>query len=366
MKRIETTLVWMLVCLTCAIAPAQTTNNAPSKKLIEFGWDEPDTAFMFKHIAEMEQTPFDGTVFHITYEKPDGSRGSFMNECWGERPFTPAELKRSADELKRTPFKRFTQNFIRFNVLPGDVDWFDDFDAVMTNAFLAARIARDGKCRGVLFDIEAYGKRLWDYHKQKYAKTRSWDEYAAQARERGRLLMSSFEDGYGDDVVVFLTFAYSLPYSQCNGDASKLPEVEYGLLKPLLAGMVDATRAKAKIVDGFEISYGYREPKQFADAEETVHRKLPAFTADAEKYRRALSLSFGLWLDYDWRKKGWDDKDPSKNYFTPDQFEKSLQCALDTSDEFVWIYSETPRWWSESGRVKLPEEYVRAVERCRK
>lgn len=366
MKRIETSLVWMLVCWTCAIAPGQTTNKAASKRLIEFGWDEPDTAFMLTHVAEMEQTPFDGTVFHLTYEKPDGSRGSFMNECWGERPFTPAEMKRSADELKRTPFRRFTQNFIRFNVLPGDVDWFDDFDAVMTNAFLAARIARDGKCRGVLFDIEAYGKPLWDYRKQKYAKTRSWEEYAAQARERGRLLMSSFEDGFGDDVVVFLTFAYSLPYSQCNGDASKLPEVEYGLLKPFLDGMVDATRAKAKIVDGFEISYGYREAKQFADAEETVHRKLPAFAGDAEKYRRAVSLSFGLWLDYDWRKKGWDVNDPSKNHFTPDQFEKSLRCALDTSDEFVWIYSESPRWWSENGLAKLPEEYVRAVERCRK
>src|SRR5882757_6396633 len=106
MNRIETNLVWMLVCLTCAIAPGQTTNNASSKKLIEFGWDEPDTAFMLKHVAEMEQTPFDGTVFHITYEKPDGSRGSFMNECWSDRPFTPAELKRAGDELKRAPFKR--------------------------------------------------------------------------------------------------------------------------------------------------------------------------------------------------------------------------------------------------------------------
>src|SRR5689334_1414081 len=34
------------------------------KRLIEFGWDEPDTAFMKKHIGEMEKTPFDGCVFH--------------------------------------------------------------------------------------------------------------------------------------------------------------------------------------------------------------------------------------------------------------------------------------------------------------
>src|SRR5215471_17347359 len=162
----------LLAILICAVAfssaNAQTTRSTIPKKLIEFGWDEPDTLFMRQHIAEMEQSPFDGTVFHITYEKKDGSRGRFMNECWSDRQFTPDELKRSADELKATKFTRFTQNFLRFNVLPGNVDWFDDFDAVMTNAYLAARIARDGKCRGVLFDIEAYNKPLWDYRKQKY------------------------------------------------------------------------------------------------------------------------------------------------------------------------------------------------------
>ena len=31
-------------------------------KLIEFGWDEPDTAFMREHAAEMERSPFDGCV----------------------------------------------------------------------------------------------------------------------------------------------------------------------------------------------------------------------------------------------------------------------------------------------------------------
>ena len=33
------------------------------KKLIEFGWDEPDTAFLRAHLGEMEKTPFDGCVY---------------------------------------------------------------------------------------------------------------------------------------------------------------------------------------------------------------------------------------------------------------------------------------------------------------
>jgi hypothetical protein len=34
------------------------------KRLLEFAWDEPDTAVMRRHVAEMEATPIDGVVFH--------------------------------------------------------------------------------------------------------------------------------------------------------------------------------------------------------------------------------------------------------------------------------------------------------------
>jgi hypothetical protein len=357
--RVDSAIAFLFLCVGSAFA------QSAQKHLIEFGWDEPDTAFMQKHIAQMEQTPFDGAVFHITYEKPDGSRGRFMNECWSDRQFTPAELKRAADELKQTKFTKFNQNFLRFNVVPGNVDWFDDFDAVMTNAFLAARIARDGKCRGVLFDIEQYDKPLWDYRKQKYASSRSWDEYAAQARDRGRLLMGSFQDGFGDNIVVFLTFGFSLPYSQTNGDAKKLPQVEYGLLHPFLDGMLDVAKPGAKIVDGFESSYAYKQRQEFLDARKTVTETIPALVSNPQKYRQTISLGFGLWMDYDWRHKGWDVTDLSKNFFSPAQFQTSVRCGLQTSDEFVWIYTEAPKWWSEKGPEKLPDAYLHAIENAR-
>src|SRR4051794_22258594 len=61
-------LAGVVLLFLAAHAPAQTP-----KKLIEFGWDEPDTAFLREHIATMEQTPFDGTVFHVLYTNKDGS-----------------------------------------------------------------------------------------------------------------------------------------------------------------------------------------------------------------------------------------------------------------------------------------------------
>jgi hypothetical protein len=36
--------------------------SAGLKRLIEVCWDEPDPAFMRRHLAQMEATPFDGCV----------------------------------------------------------------------------------------------------------------------------------------------------------------------------------------------------------------------------------------------------------------------------------------------------------------
>jgi hypothetical protein len=88
--------------------------------------------------------------------------------------------------------------------------------------------------------------------------------------------------------------------------------------------------------------------------------------ADPAKYRRHASLGFGVWLDHDWRRAGWNVDDPAKNYFTPESFETSVRAALTTADEYVWIYTETPRWWSAEGKpVKLPPAYDAALRRAK-
>jgi len=71
----------MLAVLMAVAAPAA---EGPGKKLIEFGWDEPNPAFMKAHLAEMERTPFDGCVFHVNYSKAGGGTGSFTWKCWGQ------------------------------------------------------------------------------------------------------------------------------------------------------------------------------------------------------------------------------------------------------------------------------------------
>ena len=343
----------------------------PSKKLIEFGWDEPDTAFMREHIAEMEKTPFNGCVFHLNYKDEDGSGGNFTWECWGQNRFTEEQLKDAVDDLKNTPFQRFTHNFLRFNVTPGDVDWFDgfdrlnpaDFSVILSNAKLAAKVAKQGGVKGILFDIEQYNSGLFNYSQLRDCSTKSFAEYVQQTRKRGKELMEAFQSEY-PDITIFLTFGYCLPWVQMGGE-KKLEEVHYGLLAPLLDGMVDGANGESVIVDGCELAYSYRDTSRFAKAYKMMTKDVLKIVANPEKYQSVFSFGFGVWMDNGWRQNGWDTENFENNFYTPEAFEATLNTAIKTSDEYVWIYTEMPRWWTASGQpAKLPPEYVQAVLRA--
>ena len=350
-----------LSAFICGFIFLASFSSAQNKKLIEFGWDEPDTAYLRQHIAAMEQTPFDGCVYHVKYDKPDGSKGDFLWECWGKRTFTADDLTSARADLKATELKKFTHNFLRFNVCPGDVDWFDDdFAPILANAKLAAQLAKEGKSAGVLFDIEQYNSHPFEYAKQKHAKEKSFDDYAKQVRQRGREVMKAFQDGY-PDLTIFLTFGYSLPHAQAGTDRAKLATAGYGLLAPFLDGMFDEARGKTKIVDGYEISYGYRTQDEFRAA--ALAQAQAPLAADPEQFHKHGSMGFGLWMDNDWRKKGWDVNDFSKNYFTPEQFQKSVESAISAADGYVWVYTESPKWWEgpDAKATRLPPAYMDAV-----
>jgi hypothetical protein len=332
------------------------------KKLIEFGWDQPTTRFLRGHVGEMEKSPFDGCVFGMMVKNADGSEVKFKNECWGHRKFTAAELQPALDDLQAVHFEKFKDSFLRVNVTPGNVDWFDDFSAITGNAQLAARVAHDGGVKGILLDVEPYAAPLFDYQKMRDAKIKSFDAYAAQTRKRGRQIMDAFQKGY-PDLTVFLTFGFTMPQTQMDAQSVDLAHVSYGLLPALLNGMLDAARGNSQIIDGYEISYAYKKKSQF-DAAMKVRQRSLALVANRQQYARHYRFAFGLWMDNDSDKIGWHNADVEKNFFTPELFERSLRMALQSSDQYVWIYTQVPKWWSAKGQQNLPHEYEAALEQA--
>ncbi len=365
MPRGSACLAWVMALVVVAGAEAGAGEGPSRKKLIEFGWDEPDTAFLRRHLGEMEASPFDGCVFHANVAGADGKLANFAWLAWGRRTFTDAELRPALDDLRALPPSRFSHHFLRFNATPADLDWFDDFGPILANARLAARVAREGRCRGLLFDTEQYQGRLFEYRKQRDAASKPWPEYAAQARRRGREVMGAIRRGF-PDATVLLTFGHSYPWKQSDRGKIPLADSEDGLLAPFLDGMAEATEGGARLVDAHELSYGYRDPERFVEARRTILEGVLPIVGAPEAYRRSVSAGFGLWMDYDWPKHGWDTADPSKNYFTPAAFEAAARQALESADEFAWIYTEQPRWWTDEGKTaKLPPAYAEALRRAK-
>jgi hypothetical protein len=65
--------------------------------------------------------------------------------------------------------------------------------------------------------------------------------------------------------------------------------------------------------------------------------------------------------DCSWRQVGWNLDDFAKNHFTPEAFENSVRAALKVY-EYVWVYTEQPRWWTNE---RLPKAYVEALRAAR-
>jgi hypothetical protein len=346
--------------------PVQSAHDVSRpRKLIEFGWDEPDTGFLRMNQKTVEHMPFDGCVFHVSASGKTKGTENFTWLCWSKRQFTDAELSAAFEDLRSISWKRFRSNFLRFNVTPADLDWFDDHEAVLANASLAARLAREGHCQGILLDTEQYERALFNYNVQRDTARKSWQDYARQACRRGRELITALQRGY-PDLTVLVTFGPSLLWKQSNKGTKPLAECRYGLLVPFFDGLIEGVEGKTRIVDGYELSYGYKTREQFSVAYEAIATDAAGLMADPAGYQRVVSPGFGLWLDHDWRKRGWKTDKPEANYFSPDQFQVAVRAALERADEYVWVYTETPRWWTNDGKPRaLPEVYVRAIRQAR-
>ena len=235
----------------------------------------PGTSFLRGHLAELERTPFDGCVFHVDARTAQGAPASFTWLGWGRRAFSADELEGGARRPRgdRGAATRFRHNFLRFNMTPADLDWFDDHAAVVANARLAAGLARAGHCPGILLDTEQYEGKLFDYRKQR-------DAAAAHLGRVRRPGPPPRPRGH-DRLPGRLPRPDRLPdvrRTACSGSRPStgkkpLAECRYGLLVPFLDGMIEAARGRTRIVDGHELSYGYRDAAAFIDAHRAIAQR---------------------------------------------------------------------------------------------
>jgi hypothetical protein len=163
---------------------------------------------------------------------------------------------------------------------------------------------------------------------------------------------------------MFCIFAYDIAWmDHANGRALGDPNSRYALLPAFMDGMLEGANPRTKWVDAWEFAYTYKERQQFLEAYHTVTNKIPLYdvTAVPDLYRSKMRVGFGLMLDYLYGPEGrlpWNTTDLSKNYFSPSEFGRSVQTALNVSDEYVWVYSERVGFFPPRG---LPPAYLEAI-----
>jgi hypothetical protein len=178
----------LLAALAAALGALRLPPRPPSeRRLIQFGWGAPTTTFLRRHIREMERMPFDGVVLDVRYQDEQGRDAALAWSVFGKRAISWEALLPAQRDLEVTVPRRLRDNFVRFNVTPGDVDWWDEaFDAVVHNARITGRLVRRGRLRGVLLDVEQYQRPVFSYADLERSGQVSEQAYAAQVRRRGR------------------------------------------------------------------------------------------------------------------------------------------------------------------------------------
>ncbi len=321
----------------------------------------PSPEYIAAHWAEMEQMPFDGVAITVPFIDLDGKRKAFEWSCWDKRAVPWQRLAKSAELLASAHFKNMRWNFIRFNSCPGEVDWFEDLSPVIHNARMVARLARLGRCRGILFDCEQYQAAVWDYKRQRHAKEYSFDAYATRVRHWGREFIRAVNEEY-QDVTILFCFGYSLAHYETRGDPQKLPDVHYALWPAFLDGVLMDASPRTVLVDGHENSYVYHRREQFLEAYNLMASGVLPFVRLPRKYRCQFQAGFGIWMDPGGTQGKWSVEQPETNPRPPADLQTTLYHALDVADEYVWLYSQVPRFWP---REKLPQAYIDAIRNAR-
>ncbi len=360
------------------LALAASGDGAPRRKFVELGWDIVDTAYLRAHHAEMERNaPFDGAMIRVAGKTADG-KPAHSEWCWDAVPWDRASFQPAVDDLKACRFAKFTDNFVRLNCSPGNLDWGDDagWKILSGKAAILAWVCRAGGLKGIALDPESYGEKLFRY---KPARGRSFAQAAALARRRGAQFMRAVASEH--PAMTFLSLWLA---SLCmRAGRTAVPEDvlvtdEYGLWPAFLNGMLDAAPASMALVDANENGYYIEGDAYHRVASDMRSLTGPAFALIAPenraKYRAQMQVGFGFYLDMYVNPEGHKYyRGPKEGGTRLDRLRDNLSAARDASDQYVWIYGEQCRWWGKlderrlkdtAGKGRLWEEVLPGLTRA--
>ena len=300
--------------------------------------------FVRDHFAHIETLPFDGLALSTT-------TGAVLMKG---TPRTYAEISADFAPLNGLAFTRMTHNFALV-IVDRPADFFGDWSATIENFRVLARVLREKGIAGIFFDNEEYAGKLFNYPDDCSDPTKSFEQYQAQARLRGRQVMQAIVGEYPG--IVFM--AFHGPYSSFSGtpEAVHRGQTDWQqdeLRGPFSVGLIEGLDSRSQFVDGGEV-YAYRSVADFQGSYDFRKTEIASAAADCPfipgflrpVWGQKVSISFGL---YNYGFGG--------ETMNPTILRTTLERALRRGDDFVWFYSEDLNW---NAPGEVPQTWVNAV-----
>lgn len=331
--------------------PLYVPDVAGGKKLIANGWDTPDTAFLREHLASMAQQPLDGTAVILRGQSGNEKRDASLNsrETWVRWQWQESWFAQAREDLKAVQSDRLTDNFVRVNVTPGNLDWFDDrsWAAVCNNIGILTRIARDTGLAGLILDPESYRGHQFAYPQATASQPLA--DYQQIARQRGQEVMAAIADNSSGDFTVlgFRMLSYVMKNLLAEDPAQVLKYETYGLYPSFIDGLLDALPPRITLVEGIEDTYLANSTQEFLRFSFEMRQQALRFISPENhaRYRQQVQLGAAIYLDAYINPEGsrWRIEDHGQPMV--ERFRQNLTNALAISDRYVWFWGERSHWF---------------------
>jgi hypothetical protein len=200
---------------------------------------------------------------------------------------------------------------------------------------------------------------MWSYRSAVHSETKSFKEYKAQVRKRGRQFAEVMLSEIPNAKLLMLIATEKLQFTIKNGewcsDTEKCFEASSDvLLLPFIEGMLEVANGNFEIIDGNEMGYYYESSEEYINAAKRVHEDVPNILLDQSlrnKYNKHVKLGASIYLDeyFAMRPK----RTLLSNFMDEKErlqwVEHNIYWAFKTTDKYVWIWDEGLNWWTAKG-----------------
>ena len=339
--KLASTIVFAFACIASALA------GPTGKKFIATGWDLLRVApeEILKNADAFADSGLDGVSMVFSVRGKGGETLSHYR-ILSRTEFDYGSMKKFVPVFRNiVSHKGLSESFLTVYWCPKPEDriaWNDDagWRIFANNMGVVARTAKEGGLKGLFLDWEDYG------NSDQFKRTEHdppLAETIGLARRRGREIGNAVFGAFPD--IRFFSYWWLCVGSGFAGlqETERAYRQQDFVWGAFVNGLLDVIPDTAQLIDGREHYHLESCHNDFYKHSADIQIACQSLVApeNRAKYRRALSVSFGHYLDM-----YVNDASVSRWYFGPEggsrleHFRRNIEQAARAASEYVWLYGE--------------------------